>query len=135
MATDHRGRELHAGKRTAQEMGWSSLGFDSGAFSAGTLIDPWRGTGAPLGNMSAWRNEGDQPTNWRVTKHEETPSSVGISETPQDLGRGKYSTQTSTGGKAVFGKVRTPARAIIAAEAMNKRIEEGRDLKTGRPKK
>lgn len=134
MASDHRGRDVHAGKRTAQEQGWGSVGFEDGAFSAGKLIDPWR-NGAPLGNMSVWRNSENERTSWRVAKHEVTPSTENIPDTETDLGRGKEAHKTSSGGRAVIGTTRTPTRAMIAAEAMNKRIEEGRDLKTGRPKK
>lgn len=134
MASDHRGNQLHAGKRTAQELGWGSVGFDDGAFSAGKLIDPWR-NGAPLGNMSVWRNTGDERTSWRVAKHSVTPSTENIPSSGTDLGRGKETHGTSVGGRSVMGSTRTPRRAMIAAEAMNKRIDEGRDLKTGRPKK
>ena len=139
MASDHRGRDLHAGKRTAQELGWDNSTFTDGAFAAGKGIDPWRGTGSLLGNMTVW-DEGNEYQSggamWAVTKHADTPSNANMPDSSYtDLGRGKRASKGDSGAKRVVGTTRTPARAIIAAEAMNKRIDEGRDLKTGRPKK
>lgn len=51
-----------------------------------------------------------------------------------DLGRGKGASNTSENTFEVTGTARTPVRAMIAAEAMRKRIAEGRDPKTGRPR-
>lgn len=143
MATDHRGRALHAGKRTAQELGWSYMETSSGGYGAGAQMDPWRGSGYPMGNMSATNlidptlTGTDEPRDdsmWVVRKSEATPGVSDLPSTETDLGRGKTMRTGSTGGRIIVGKAKTPARAMIAAEAMNKRIEEGRDLKTGRPK-
>ena len=141
MASDHRGRGLHAGKRTAQEMGWAEpfTMDDIGRFQTHKPTDPWRGSGYPLGTLAAWRNTGDERTSWRVEQRDVTPSTANIPDPGTDLGRGKKVDQgwRSSGpeGRAVTGTTRTPARAMIAAESMKKRIDEGRDLKTGRPKK
>lgn len=140
MAKDHRGRGLHAGKRTAQELGWSYMETSSGGYGAGTQMDPWRGRGgAPMGNMSATNLiDTDTPRDdsmWVVNKSGSTPGVSNLPRTETDLGRGKTIREGSTGGRVIVGKAKTPARAMIAAESMNKRIEEGRDLKTGRPKK
>lgn len=73
-----------------------------------------------------------------------TPSqSFNDVEFTADLGRGKWAsykwddameaTGDYGGDLAMGGRMRTPGRAKIAAEAMTKRIEEGRNLKTGRP--
>lgn len=137
MASDHRGREVHAGKRTAQERGWNEpFTLDhSGLFQVHKPIDPWRGSGHPIGSLSAWRNSGDERAGWRVDKHTETPSTKNIPNMlGTDIGHGKELHRSSLGA-SIIGSARTPMRAMIAAEAMNKRIEEGRDLKTGRPKK
>jgi hypothetical protein len=128
MASDHRGRELHAGKRTAQEMGdWS------GAMSLTTgAVYLTKETG--MDKMTVRRNPADgERTRWYVSKYN-APVEV-VPEAGTDVGRNKRIMDSSTGDAIVTGSTRTPARAIIAAEAMNKRIEEGRDLKTGRPKK
>lgn len=138
MATDHRGRGLHAGKRTAQELGWSYIETESGGYGAGTRMDPWRGGGANMGGMSATNLiDTDNPRDesmWVVNKSGETPGVSDLPRTETDLGRGKTMRESSTGGRVIVGTAKTPARAMIAAEAMNKRINEGRDLKTGRPK-
>lgn len=135
MASDHRGRELHAGKRTAQERGWrerswtynpldttnSGLMYTKGDMGRAMIVSP-----SVSSKGHTWTTQGDVP--------------AGEYESG-DLGKGKTSMvatrpyDSDTNFIQVRGTVRTPARALIAAEAMNKRIEEGRDLKTGRPKK
>lgn len=128
MASDHRGRDLHAGKRTAQEMGdWS------GAMSLTTgAIGLFKETG--MDKMTVRRNlSTGGRTDWYVSKYN-APVEV-VPEAGTDIGRSKRILDSTSGDAVVTGSTRTPARAIIAAEAMNKRIDEGRDLKTGRPKK
>ena len=144
MANDHRGRDVHAGKRTAQELDWrvsetSATNEDTGAFSA------WKRPKyrEDISDMKA-RDVPGKPGKYRWAV--ERPLRRGI---PTDLGgvgidMGKGKKVTSSWGNSrydeddtsiISGTVSTPTRAIIAAEAMNKRIAEGRDLKTGRPKK
>ena len=140
MANDHRGRDLHAGKRTAQEMGWKghfATDDSTGRFLAHKEVGKY-------GKVIVGRYEEGDPTSWEVAlpkigDGEGIPSST---DGPVDLGRGKTA-KTSYGNPrydnvdrgVVKGMASTPARAIIKAEAMKKRIDEGRDLKTGRPKK
>lgn len=141
MATDHRGRGIHAGKRTAQEQGWEEpFTLDhNGRFQTYKATDPTGPAGFPIGTTAVWRNFGNERTTWRVEQNEATPSTANIPDPGTDLGRGKTVDQgwgsSGPGGRAVTGTTRTPARAIIAAEGMKKRIDEGRDLKTGRPKR
>jgi hypothetical protein len=131
MASDHRGRELHAGKRTAQEYGgWS------GAMSPTTgSIGLFKEIGEiGMDKMTVRRNlSTGGRTDWYVSKF--NPPVEVVPEAETDIGRGKSILDSTSGDFVVTGSTRTPARAIIAAEAMNKRIDEGRDLKTGRPKK
>jgi hypothetical protein len=141
MASDHRGRDLHAGKRTAQEMGWKvpfAPDDSTGRFQAHKPVGKY-------GRMLVNRYEEGDPTSWEVALPKigdgsDIPSGI---DGPVDLGRGKTA-KTSYGSDryandvdrgVVKGTASTHARAMIKAEAMNKRIQEGRDLKTGRPKK
>lgn len=132
MASDHRGRELHAGKRTAQERGWS------------TPIDPGDSyiKRSPISTSEVW--EGNGKYAWAYDVDANTPEGMTIKKGGMGslgMGKGAYSYEPRSYLKGVkpsymvTGTTRTPARAIIAAEAMERRVAEGRDLKTGRPKK
>jgi len=126
MALDHRGRALHAGKRTAQEMGWDARGYVGGPFEANKNVTGWD----PM-RVHHYTGESEN-TSWSVSKYDDR-SGV-LPESGTDIGNRKKVVTGPAGEGVVMGTARTPARAIIAAESMNKRIEEGRDLKTGKPK-
>lgn len=168
MASDHRMRELHAGKRTAQEMGWDSAGRSTGLSfpsdisfiahkpsqneDADRLMVQRNPDVLPSGggytDRAKWskalrRTPGhrvfSQDYVWAVHTRTDNPN---LPESGSDLGRGKstedviYSPPNSAMNfRSTTGRASTPKRAMIAAEAMKKRIDEGRDLKTGRPKK
>ena len=132
MASDHRGRDLHAGKRTAQELGWSTP-VDAGdsyiKHSPNTTSEVWEVDGKHV---------------WAFDVDANTPEGMTIKKSGMgSLGMGKeasyYEPRSYLKGVSptyvVTGKTRTATRGMIAAESMKKRIEEGRDLKTGRPKK
>lgn len=126
MASDHRGRDLHAGKRTIQDLTEFGGGYlwNLEFRSDDNNVEPARNA---LANSSVdWEERGY------------TGFLGGHSYGYGSLGRGK-SVRTDTYHHnddkrvEVGGKVRTAARAEIAANAMQKRVDEGRDLKTGRP--
>lgn len=144
MASDHRGRALHAGKRTTQEMERSANAYarqnDWNQYPVGGTIyakgqSPWNTAGMVVQhgfdediNDSTWQVNAEGPTA-AVTRPREVVS------TRADLGRGKRAFgYEGSNALVVSGTTKTPMRAMIAAEAMKKRIDEGRDLKTGRPK-
>jgi len=144
MASDHRGNEVHAGKRTAQELGWR--------------VSETSATNEATGEFSAWKRPQykedrsemkarDVPGKsgkyrWSVTRPLRSGIPTDLDGIGIDMGKGKKATSSWGNPRydeeptsSVSGTVSTPARAMIAAEAMDKRIKEGRDLKTGRSKK
>ena len=160
MASDHRGRALHAGKRTAQEMGWTAIAGDRKNpfpediyFHAGKTAERDEAFGMYVNHQpdtllggggytdrDKWataltRKRNDMYSNdytWAV--HSQAPEGMPDEEA---LGQGKTAYAIELQGKkyrSIVGRTSTPTRAMIAAEGMKKRIEEGRDLKTGRPK-
>lgn len=151
MATDHRGRGLHAGKRTAQESAWEehmefSRNVEAGAPSENDGFTPaWRSTTGPRGlraERAIYSRGGavgkqtvsqlpEGKTMWSVT----APSVFldgGTTGGRYSESRGAYWGEPEA--TTIVGTVSTPRRAAIASEAMKNRIAEGRDLKTGRPK-
>lgn len=157
MATDHRGRALHAGKRTNQEManaysksqGWhKSDYYDEDLGNSVMHVKGSTPSGERIGLVVQPNEEG---THTWTTQTEDATNPVSDTDkekyaagwgsgsrmiTSLDLGRGKVSQSYfgSPNPRQTTGTAKTPMRAMIAAEAMKKRIEEGRDLKTGRPK-
>lgn len=148
MASDHRGRELHAGKRTSDAMryaetqGWRGTSYTTEIRRYGETVK------SPLSDSG--RASKDDPIKMRPTElsgshfYSRMPDSkVGdVSISGQVSGRPEEErmkwevSATGSYGTAKHSDiVKTPLRAMIAAEAMKNRIKEGRDLKTGRPKK
>lgn len=145
MASDHRGRELHAGKRTHQEMessanayarqgGWGQYPVGGTIYAKGQ--SPWNTAGMVVQHGF---DEDPNDTTWQVNAQGPTQPTTQPREvvsTRKDLGRGKKAVgYEGSDALVVSGPAKTPVRGMIAAEAMKKRIAEGRDLKTGRPKK
>jgi len=145
MASDHRGRDLHAGKRTTQDMensanayarqsGWNQYPVGGTIYAKGQ--SPWNTAGMVVQhgfeedpNETTWQVNAQGPTQ-PTTREKEVVS------TRKDLGRGKRAVgYEGSDALVVSGTTKTPKRAMIAAESMKKRIDEGRDLKTGKPKK
>lgn len=126
MATDHRGRDVHAGKRTVQEE-VSSWNNESRDYPGGG-IPPYAGpsgTVPPEGypaysaeHNNMWMHVGgvDGRFHW----------SMG------DYGQSNVPAQGRTAVSA-YGSARTSYRAMVAAKAMSNRVREGRNLRTGRP--
>lgn len=128
MATDHRGRGVHAGKRTYQT-------YDDGDRFTWSLDTP---------TLGEYTHRNVRNALYADTDRYETDQVGDMASGRGELGRNKWvadefvpgsSMSPSQGVVSVRGTVRTPERARIAAESMNKRINEGRNLKTGRPKK
>ena len=133
MATDHRGRPLHAGKRTVQEtQNWVSAPLDPDEPTTGGAIHT---TSTEDHDLEVYEYPGGKKSNWKVEASMGYDYPAGF----VDLGRGKSSLKYHGNGFSysslmeVGGTTRTPKRAMIAAEAMSNRIKEGRNLKTGRP--
>lgn len=144
MASDHRGRGVHAGKRTNQEMakaadayarqsGWKPTPGGVTIYTKGR--SPWNAAGMVVHH---YFDEDLNNSIWQVnTKGESQPVTRTdfLMNTQKDLGRGKKASgYEGSNALIVSGTTKTPRRAMIAAEAMKKRLDEGRDLKTGRPK-
>lgn len=106
MANDHRGRPVHAGKRTNDA----------------------------LGLTSSWHNAPHGMGGWSVHGPAELFAGTEPSSGARGIGFDPRSPMGDSGepyGRA-YGVTRTPYRSEVAANAMAKRIEEGRDLRTGR---
>lgn len=128
MASDHRGRPLHAGKRTTQDMPNAVSGWSEGehgrqipnisedvAFEKGDV--PYKMGGSVRQNaFGRWDAEV-----WRAHDFDSYGASYAESSHALDLDALDYDRS-----------FRTEKRAKIAVEAMINRRNEGRDSKTGR---
>lgn len=127
MATDHRGRDVHAGKRTVQE----SVNWQDSPNAVSTNVGTSRTSAQHHGNnlmVDTYPNH--EESNWLVTT-----GPVGDAEFDGRLfGNSRFGGFKFDNGELGFeGRTRTPRRSMIAAESMSNRIKEGRNLRTGRP--
>jgi len=143
MASDHRGNPVHAGKRTRfdDQIEFSSTLEQSAPTQKGSYA--WRTSDGPTGFRGRRTVYGvvtrggyadqlvHQPENGKTSWSVTVPQHHGLDP---ETAQGRYG--VIKGDEiTIMGKVSTPGRAAIAAQAMTNRINEGRDLKTGRPKK
>ena len=127
MATDHRGRDVHAGKRTVQE----SINWQNSPNEVSTRVGTSRISAQHQGNdLEIHTLPNYEQSNWLVTNGP-------VDDWTRDerlFGNSRFGGIKLKNGELAFeGRTRTLKRSMIAAEAMSNRIKEGRNLRTGRP--
>lgn len=133
MATDSRGRPVHAGKRTMDDWRWEATRYDDFGFLGSSDYDKLHQSPNPITISGSGPTS---PVRWSLhvggmghPRAEEAMASKYGNVTPP-----VWTKPNTNSVIKLEGTTRTALRAAIMAEGMRNRLREGRDLKTGRPR-